>query len=34
MDNELYNGRWMSGTCFLVVKRSDGATVRAQAWYH
>ena len=33
LDDSLYNKRWMAETCFSVVKRSHGATVRAQAWY-
>jgi IS5 family transposase len=33
LDEELYNMRWMTETCFSVVKRSHGATVRAQTWY-
>ena len=33
MNDELYNRRWLSETCFSVVKRSHGPTVRAQTWY-
>jgi IS5 family transposase len=33
MNDELYNRRWLTETCFSVVKRSHGATVRAQIWY-
>jgi IS5 family transposase len=33
LDESLYNKRWMTETCFSVVKRSHGATVRAQVWY-
>jgi IS5 family transposase len=30
MDDDLSNRRWTSETCFSVMKRSQGATVRAQ----
>jgi hypothetical protein len=32
-DDGLYNMWWMTEMCFSVVKRSHGATVRAQSWY-
>jgi len=32
MDDDPYNSRRLSETCLSVVKRSHGATVRAQTW--
>ena len=33
LEDGLYNLRWMTETCFSVVKRSHGRAVRAQTWY-
>jgi len=33
LDDSLYNKRWMAETCFSAVKRSHGATMRAQSWH-